>query len=159
MGAKNRGRPNRQKQIQIERTLRPYFERNYSATFTSKITNFDIKTVCKYFGEFGDQIREVEYKDFVEREKTERERIRLGFDNILFEQYKLLEDVKNEVTKFKKENKPIPRYLISSQMEILRTISSLTETKGSFGLQMSLDESIEKKIEEKIKDHINKPDH
>ena len=159
MAVKIRGRPSRQEQVQIVRTLRPYFERSYTATFTAKMTEMNVKTVCKYFDEFVDQIREVEDKNFVEREKTERERVRLSFDNIIFEEYELLDDVKKEIAKHKKENKAIPRYLIASQIEILRTISGLTEKKGSFAMQMTLDESVKKMIEEKIKNAITKPDH
>ena len=83
--------------------------------------------------------------------KTERERVRLSFDNIIFEEYELLDQIKKEIAKYKKENKPVPRYLIASQLEILRTISSLNEKKGSFSMQMPLDESVQKMIEEKIK--------
>ena len=159
MAAKNRGRPSRKKQVQIVRTLRSYFERNLFATFTAKKTEMNVKTVCKYFDEWADQIREVENKDFVEREKTERERVRLSFDGIIFEEYELLDEIKKEIAKYKKENKPVPRYLIASQLEILRTISSLNEKKGSFSMQMPLDESVHKMIEEKIKNVSAKSSH
>jgi hypothetical protein len=157
MVGKNRGRPIIQEQVQIERTLRPYFERNLSASFTARMTKYNVKTVCKYFDELADQIRESEEKDFVEREKKERERIRLSFDNIIFEEYELLDEIKKEIAKYKQKDQAVPRYLIASQLEILRTISSMTEKKGSFLLQMPLDESIQKMIEAKMKNVNTKP--
>jgi len=157
MVGKNRGRPIIQEQVQIERTLRPYFERNLSASFTARMTKYNVKTVCKYFDELADQRRESEEKDFVEREKKERERIRLSFDNIIFEEYELLDEIKKEIAKYKQKDQAVPRYLIASQLEILRTISSMTEKKGSFLLQMPLDESIQKMIEAKMKNVNTKP--
>jgi len=145
------GRPTKTRQLHIQSTLREYYERGVSASFTSNKTGINIKTVCHYFNEWTSQIIEAEGKDFVEREKEERERVRLSFDSIIFEEYELLEEIKKEIEKYRKENKPVPRYFIASQLEILRTISSLNEKKGSFSIQMPLDESVDKMIEEKIK--------
>lgn len=139
--------------------LRKHFERNLTASYTAGITGINIKTVCRYFDEWADQISEAEERDFLKREKKERVRIRLSFDSLIVEEYELLDEIKKEITKYRKENKPVPRYLIASQIEILRTISSLNEKKGYFSMQMPVDESLQKIIEEKIKNAHNKSGH
>lgn len=148
------GRPTKTQQLQIQKKLRTYFERGLSASFTARKTRTNVKTVCNYFNDWTSQLIEAEDRDFVEREKKERERIRLCYDNIICEEYELLDQIKREIAKYRKEGKAVPRYLIAPQVEILRTISGLTEKKGSFLIQMPLDQSVDKMILEKIK-HAN----
>lgn len=143
-----KGRPNISEQVQISKKLRLYFERNISATFTSAITGINVKTICKYFHQWVKQISEAEGKDFFERQKNERERIILSYDNLILEEYELLDEIKNEICKFKKEKKSVPRYLLSTQNETLRNISSLMEKKGSFSMQPTIKETLEKRIED-----------
>lgn len=159
MSKRNNGRPTRSEQVQIQNVLRKHFERNLSASYTAGITGINIKTVCRYFDDWADQISEAEEKDFIKRERKERERIRLSFDGLIVEEYELLDEIKQEITKYRKQNKPVPRYLIASQIEILRTISGLNEKKGYFSMQMPVDESLQKIIEEKIKNAYNKSSH
>jgi len=58
--AHDRGRPSKAQELEIERELRPFFIKLYSATFTAKKTGYDIKTVAKYFAEFKKEILESE---------------------------------------------------------------------------------------------------
>jgi len=135
-------------QAQIEKTLRPYFERNITATLSSIKTGINIKTVCKYFKFWVEQIRESEERDFLERQRIERERTILSYDNLILEEYELLDEIKDEIKKYKKEKKPISRYLLSTQIEILRNVSSFVEKKGLFSLKFSMEEILGKRVEE-----------
>ena len=147
---RNNGRPSRSGQVQIQSVLRKHFERNLSAAYTAQITGFNIKTVCKYFDEWADQINQAEQQDFVSREKKERLHIILGYDNLIYENYELLDEIKEQIKKFRKDAKAVPRYLIASYIEILKSISSLYEKKGSFSLNMPIDESVKKMVREEI---------
>jgi hypothetical protein len=150
---RKKGRPSKQKQIQIAQILRPYYERGMTATFTARRTAYDIKTVCKYFDVWTKEIQEAEDKDFLSRQKKERERTLISLDYHVDELYKLLDDVNDEIIKNKKNGKGIPRYLFSIKLEIIKTISSLTEKKGLFTIEVPPDKVIEQKIEEMIKQH------
>ena len=149
-----KGRPAKQKQLQIAKLLRPYYERGMTATFTARKTGHDTKTVCKYFGFWNEEDLEAQDKDFLSKQKKERERTLLTLDLHADELYKTLDDINSEILKYKKLGKGIPRYLFSLRVEIIKTISAMTERKGLFAMQPIMDEHLEKKIEEVIKKHV-----
>jgi len=74
------GRPTKGEQIDIERTLRPYFENSISATVAASETGFDIKTVLKYFNQWKNEILESENGEFFKRCKEEKERCLLTYE-------------------------------------------------------------------------------
>ena len=77
------GRPTKQKQVNIERTLRPFYEGTISASVTARKTSHNIKTVLKYFNKWSKEILESENKDFLKRCSDEKERGVLALDNLL----------------------------------------------------------------------------
>lgn len=133
--AKNKGRPTKIGQLHIQKTLRPYFERGLTATFTAEKTGINIKTVCRYFDDWFYKLRELEAKDLRKREKKEREMNILSFNQLIFEAYELFDHVDSEIEKIKSENNPIPRYLLSFKLEIIKSIANLNERKRSFTIQ------------------------
>ena len=74
------GRPTKGEQLNIERTLRPYFENSISATVTASETGFDIKTVLKYFNQWKNEILESENGEFFKRCKEEKQRCLLTYE-------------------------------------------------------------------------------
>ncbi len=56
--AHQNGRPPKTTQLQMQKELRQYFERGISATVASSKTGINIKTVCKYFEEWSERIKE-----------------------------------------------------------------------------------------------------
>lgn len=78
------GRPTKGEQLNIERTLRPYFENSISATITASQTGFDIKTVLKYFNQWKNEILESENGEFFKRCKEEKERCLLTYEKRIF---------------------------------------------------------------------------
>jgi len=74
------GRPTKGEQLNIERTLRPYFENSISATFTAFETRFDKKTVLKYFNQWKEEILETENPDFFKKCKEEKQRCLLTYE-------------------------------------------------------------------------------
>jgi hypothetical protein len=142
-------RPTKQEQVEVVRT-QGILELGFGASIASDKTGYNIKTVCKYYNQWTDEIIQSEQKDFVEREKDERERIRLSLDALLFEEFELLDEIKQEIAKYRKKDKEVPRYLVTTQIEILRNIFNITEKKGYFAMKIPLDESVQKMIEEKF---------
>jgi len=151
-----RGRPSLSQQIEFERTLRSYFEKTVSATFASRETGLNIKTVCKYFDKWSKEIRENEEPDFFKRQRQERERLALCYDNLIFQEYGILEDIKSEIKKYREEEKEIPKFFVSSFQDAVKTISNLVERKCSFTIQPLSDEVIEQKIKEKLDTNATK---
>lgn len=74
------GRPTKGEQLNIERTLRPYFENSISATFTAFETRFDKKTVLKYFNQWKEEILETENPEFFKKCKEEKQRCLLTYE-------------------------------------------------------------------------------
>lgn len=154
-GKYKKGRPTKMSQLQIQRILRPYFEQGISASVTSEKTGINIKTVCKYFDFWTQEISESEENDFFERQKKERTRIIVSLDNEILEVHKFLDDINDEIRKLQQQGKEIPKHLFSLRLDAIRLSSNLIEKKGSFAMQPSMDEAIEKKIQEMIRKHEN----
>ncbi|MGI0026338.1 MAG: hypothetical protein ACREAD_00660 [Nitrosopumilaceae archaeon] len=148
-----KGRPSVSDQAQIRKILRPYYESGLSAYYTSGETGIDIKTVCKYYNEWSEQIEEAETSDFLERQKRDRIQIIISYDTDIVEMTKLLDEVNAEIENFQKEKKLIPRHLSVHKLEIIKFRSLLKEKKAAFIMQPTMDEALEKKIREKIKEH------
>lgn len=142
------GRPTRKKQLDIESKLKSYFEQNLSAYFTSNKTGINIKTVCKYFNRWVDQIKQAEDDDFLKRQRIEQERLIQSYDNIISTNFELLDSIKKEISKSKGTEKLIPRYLLTCHTEILKAISTIMEKKSSVLIEPDLEKIVERKIHE-----------
>ena len=90
-----KGRPSFVQQAKIESDLRPYFEKGYSATLTSKKTGHDKKTVLKYFKKWTKEIFEPESEEFLQRCKEQKERSLLALDEHIYS----IEEDANDVGK------------------------------------------------------------
>jgi len=91
------GRPTLKQQLEIQETLRKYFEKGISATSTSQLTGVNIKTVCKYFEEWVEQIKEINDSDFIKRVKLEREHYLTVLDQQLLKLYELQDEMEKYV--------------------------------------------------------------
>ncbi len=91
--SRSNGRPSQKQQLEIQESLRKYFEKGISATSTSQITGTNIKTVCKYFDEWVEQIKKLNDSDFLQRVKLEREHYLVVLDYQLLKLYQLQEEM------------------------------------------------------------------
>lgn len=153
----NHGRPTKTAQVQIQEKLRRYFEYGITATLAAEKTGMNIKTVCKYFDEWSERLVEQQSSEYFERQKIERERIIISLDRQIVSVIESLDDIENEIQKYKDENKAIPRYLFSHRLEIQKFIASLIEKKGAFVLQIPVDEALKQKIAEMLREHATRP--
>lgn len=147
------GRPSKTSQLEIQRELRSCFEQGIYALLTAEKTGINIKTVCKYFDFWTQEIIESEESDFLERQKKERTRILVSLDNQIIDAYKLLDSVDEEIKKIKEQHKAVPIQLFFLRLAVMRQISALIEKKGSFAMQPIMDEALQKKILEIAKKH------
>ena len=85
--SRSQGRPSQKQQLEIQESLRKFFEKGISATSTSQLTGINIKTVCKYFEEWVEQIKEINDTDFLKRVKLEREHYLAVLDQQLLKLY------------------------------------------------------------------------
>jgi len=98
----DRGRPTKAEELEIERELRPFFTKLYSATFTAEKTKYNIKTVAKYFIKFKKEILESETGDFIQRSRETKERGLLAYDELLYSLYIDKEEVEHLIGVTKK---------------------------------------------------------
>jgi len=68
------GRPTKQEEIVISEQLRPYYEGGFSASYTSRATRFNVKTVLSHFNEWNKELLESSEGDFLNRCKIEKEK-------------------------------------------------------------------------------------
>lgn len=103
-----RGRPNKSEQLQIERKLRPYFERMLSVSFAAKETGVNVNTVKKYYKTWSDEIKSTEHPDFIKRSKIIIRNSVLAIDHQLLKLYKLQETIEKQITHNIKQHNGIP---------------------------------------------------
>ena len=137
-------------QVEIENTLRPYFGRFYTASFISKQTGLDIKTVCNYVNKFTKKIRDSEDKDFLTRQENDRQCILLVYDDMMLREDFVLNEIAAEFQKYKNSGKRIPESLINTCNKTVRLRADLVKEKGLFSMQPTFNEALEKRNEEAI---------
>jgi len=91
--SRSNGRPTQKQQLEIQELLRKNFEKGISATSTSRHTGINIKTVCKYFEEWVEQIKEINDIDFLRRIKLDRGHYLTVLDLQLIKLYQIQDDM------------------------------------------------------------------
>jgi len=155
---RQKGRPTKTQQLGIQKELREHYERGTSASFTSSKTGINIKTVCHYFNEWTNELKQIEENDFVIRQRREKERSIMNFEYMTDKLYELLEQIEKEITNYTKEKKPVPKHLFSLKLQTLSTISSFTQAKGAFGMTPTIDFDMEEFIIQSRENPKQNPD-
>jgi len=138
MSAKN-GRPTKSKQLEIKNKLMPYYERGLSANFTSKKTGFNIKTVCKYYNNWAEEINGKYFGDFIDRQKDGKKQMLFSMDRIIFELYDLLDVINYEISSYQKKKQRIPNHLFSMKLKCAKEIMNFIDQKFSLDFTPTLD--------------------
>lgn len=149
-----KGRPSRAERIQIRKDLEPYYERKVPAYKAAKITGYDTKTVNKYYEEFYREIYGHETKNFVERFEKERIRYAISLDNLIYESYEMLEEIKSLIRKSKDKGDMIPSHLIQNHSGIIKEISHLAEKRASLLMHPDAGDMADAEIEKRIGRHV-----
>ena len=151
-----KGRPTKMGQLQIQRELRPYFEKGISASVAAEKTRIDKKTVNRYFDNWAEEMLEVEETKSFERQEMERVRIIASYDYLLLDAYRHFDDIDEQINQLKKEKKPVPGYLFSLKSDAMKFRSFMFEKKREFLTQrIKDDEVLDRRIEELIRKHEN----
>jgi hypothetical protein len=145
------GRPSKGEQVQMQKILRKYFKQGISATSAASETGYNIKTVCRYFDEWAEQIMELERKDFFEQNKLDRVQIISSFDSQIILAYKFLDEISEQIAATKKKGIIVPKHLLTLQIDTMRYISNVTEKKGALVMSPVLDQVLKDKILEMMK--------
>lgn len=114
-----KGRPTKMGQLQIQRELRPYFEKGISASVAAEKTRIDKKTVNRYFDNWAEEMLEVEETKSFERQEMERVRIIASYDYLLLDAYRHFDDIDEQINQLKKEKKPEPL--------VIKTVKSILD--------------------------------
>lgn len=148
------GRPSETEQLEIERKLRPYFEKSISSSVTSRETRINIKTVRKYFHEWYEEIKSSEHPDFIERSKIAKEQAILAYDDQLLILYKVQEDIEKQAEDSIKQSSGIPkldRWLYKQRVEVSIAIVNLINFKTTLANTPTADITLAKKVQELLK--------
>lgn len=126
----DRGRPTKAEELEIERTLQPFFAKSYSATFTAQITGHNIKTVTKHYSKFKQEILESETPDFIQRCTEEKEKTLYAYDSLIHSLYDDKKDVEHLIDVAKKTgNIAQAEKLYKLKLKIIEDIGDLVSAK------------------------------
>ncbi len=143
---RQKGRPTKTQQLSIQKELREHYERGTTAVFTSSKTGINIKTVCHYFNEWTNELKQIEENDFVIRQRREKERSIMNFEYMIDKLYELLEQLEEEIRNCTKEKKPVPKHLFSLKLQTLSKITEYAQAKGAIGMAPTFDFDMEEFI-------------
>ena len=150
------GRPSEAEQLEIERKLRPYFEKSISPYVTSRETGINIKTVRKYFHEWFEEIKSSEHPDFIERSKIAKEQAILACEDQLLRLYKVQEDIEKQVENSITQSGGIPRlerWVYKQRIEVSSAIVNLIILKTTLANTPTADITLAKKMQELLKEY------
>jgi len=147
-----KGRPTKSAQLDIQDKISECYSRGLSAAATSKITGYDIKTVTKYFNESYNEVKKSQRKNFLERQEEERLREIQCNDFLMAEEFDNYDTIKDEINRTRKNNEPVPEYLLKKRSESIRTISMLNEKRGSIAMSLPLEDDLKNMIKELMED-------
>lgn len=145
-----RRRPTIEEQSEIKKTLRLHFRRGFTIDAVHEITEYDPKTISKYFKDFTEEIEKDETKNFLERQREELRSTKLRYEYLIIEEFQMLDAINSDIKKCRKENGPDLTYFLGRHSDIIKTITNLTEKKSVLGIHPRADESLDKIIEEKV---------
>ena len=148
------GRPSEAEQLEIERKLRPYFEKSIKPYVTSRETEINRKTVTKYFHEWYEEIKSSEHPDFIERSKIAKEQAILACDYQLLKLYKVQEDIEKQAEDSIKQSGGIPkleRWLYKQRIDASNAIVNLINLKTSLANTPTADITLAKEAQELLK--------
>lgn len=149
-----KGRPSRAERLQIRKDLEPYFERRIPAHKAAQMTAYNTKTVNNYYDQFYREIHGYETKNFVERYEKEKIRFAILLENLIYEEYDMLDEIKASMQKFKDNGDPISPHLINCHSKIIRTISQLGEKRASALMRPDAGDQVDIAIEEKVAKYV-----
>ncbi|MEM3171952.1 MAG: hypothetical protein QXE82_00240 [Candidatus Nitrosotenuis sp.] len=112
------GRPTKQRQIQIQNKLRPYFEAGFTEAYTALATKINKNTVSSYFREWTEEV--IDHSDFVYQQQAAKARLTIELDrriNVYMQQIARLQN------KLKVEQKPIWESLLTNANTALAKLS------------------------------------
>ena len=151
-----RGRPNKAEQLQIERKLRPYFERMLTTSLAAKETGVNINTVKKYYKIWSDEIKSTEHPDFMERSKIIIRNSILALDNQLSKLYKLQEILEKQINYNIKQNNKIPNLdlgIYKTSILLSDKISDLILKKTNLIVTPTADITLSNELKEILIEH------
>jgi len=145
------GRPNKSEQLQLERKLRPYFEKMLSVSFAAKETGVHVNTIKKYYKTWYDEIKSTEHPDFIKRSKNTIRNSNLALDNQLSKLYKLQNTLEKQIKNDIKQNNGISNLslgLYKVSILLSEKISDLILKKTNLTVTPTADITLSNQIKE-----------
>ena len=147
----NRGRPNKAKQLQIERRLRPYFEKMLTVSLAARETGVNPNTVKKYYKKWHNEITSTEHPNFIKRSKIIISNANIALDNQLLKYYKLQEILEKQIKYTIKQNNGIPyleNNIYKTSILLVEKISDLILKKTNLTSTPTADVTLSNEIKE-----------
>ena len=147
----NRGRPNKAKQLQIERRLRPYFEKMLTVSLAARETGVNPNTVKKYYKIWYNEIMSTEHPDFIKRSKITISNANVALDNQLSKLYKLQAMQEKQIKHSIEQNNGIPyleNNIYKTSVLLVEKISDLILKKTNLTSTPTADVTLSNEIKE-----------
>ena len=147
----SRGRPSKAKQLQIERKLRPCFEKMLTISLTARETGVNPNTVKKYYKMWHNEITSTEHPNFIKRSKIIISNANIALDNQLLKYYKLQEILEKQIKYTIKQNNGIPyleNNIYKTSILLVEKISDLILKKTNLTSTPTADVTLSNEIKE-----------
>ncbi len=147
----SRGRPSKAKQLQIERKLRPCFEKMLTVSLTARETGVNVNTVKKYYKIWYNEIMSTEHPNFIKRSKITISNANVALDNQLSKLYKLQAILEKQIKHGIEQNKGIPHLennIYKTSILFAEKISDLILKKTNLTTTPTADVTLSNEIKE-----------
>ena len=147
----SRGRPSKAKQLQIERKLRPYFEKMLTVSLAARETRINVNTVKKYYKIWHNEIMSTEHPDFIKRSKITISNANIALDNQLSKLYKTQATLEKQIEHSIEQNNGIPyleNNIYKTSILLIEKISDLILKKTNLTTTPTADIVLSNEIKE-----------
>ncbi len=96
--ANKRGRPEMKNQISMRKEIMRYYEGNISAATAARETNYDIKTIYKYYNAFSKVALESQNIDFVQQKNLKTTQLIATYDHMILGLQNILKNTIKEMS-------------------------------------------------------------
>lgn len=149
MSAKKPGRPTKKQEESIHDILTRCFGDGLSAPAAARIAGVDRKTAYSHYDEIVKHHKEKTFENLFEREQNDRAQVIATFDKDLEEVSELLNQIRKDKKRYLEKRKPVPKYLIDQEIDIMKYRSTIKDRKASYVMKPTPHETYNREIKEK----------
>ena len=146
MSAKKPGRPTKKQEESIQDILTKCFGDGLSAPAAARIAGVNRKTAYNHYDEIVKQHKEKTFESVFQRQENDRVQVIATFDKELEEVAELLNQIRNDKKWYLDKRKPIPKYLLDQEIDVMKYRSTIKDRKAGYVVKLTPEEEYDKDL-------------